>query len=112
MCGQSVSSLLNRLLQRDSRNLKIRTLPAKTKSSTGTNLSHLSSNRLKRAVSILFSSTEPVPFSLYARLFPLCSLNGASFEAPRDAKELFNEMLKREPRHLEFDDYRACTKWV
>ncbi|KAK6938341.1 Pentatricopeptide repeat [Dillenia turbinata] len=123
----SVSSLLNRLLQRDSRNLNIKTLPAKTKSLTDTILSLLSSNRLKKAVSILFSSTEPVPFSLYARLFHVCSLNGAiiearklestlarHFEEPpvfllnraietygkcgcvRDAKELFDEMPKRD----------------
>ncbi|KAL5761340.1 hypothetical protein ACOSQ2_020178 [Xanthoceras sorbifolium] len=57
-----------------------------TQTSTKNNLtiticSYLKENNLRKAISILFAAPEPVPYSLYAHLFHLCSLNHAIVEA-------------------------------
>ncbi|KAK4853777.1 hypothetical protein QYF36_014420 [Acer negundo] len=60
--------------------------PFLNKFSTQNNLvtsvcNYLKENRLKKAISILFATPEPVPYSLYAHLFLVCSLNHAIVEA-------------------------------
>ncbi|KAJ0086820.1 hypothetical protein Patl1_08200 [Pistacia atlantica] len=56
------------------------TLPPPNKTLTNTILTHLEANRLREAVSVLFASPDPVPHSLYAQLFNLCSSQHAIVE--------------------------------
>ncbi|XP_022765896.1 putative pentatricopeptide repeat-containing protein At5g09950 [Durio zibethinus] len=75
----SAASILNRLLQL--KNLKPQSQSNSLKSITGSILNHLKSGRLQQAVSVLFASPEPFPYSLYAHLFYLCSVKKAIVEA-------------------------------
>ncbi|KAE8690022.1 Pentatricopeptide repeat-containing protein [Hibiscus syriacus] len=63
----SASSILKRLLQ------NINHKPQNLSSITKSILNHLNSGRFRQAVSVLFASPEPLPYSLYAHLFSLCS---------------------------------------
>lgn len=71
--------MLNRLLCNKSFNSQ--TQPTSAKALTNTILNLLKSNHLRKAVSVLFASPFPVPYSLYARLFQLCSSTLAIVEA-------------------------------
>ncbi|KAK4391015.1 Pentatricopeptide repeat-containing protein [Sesamum angolense] len=55
--------------------------PLSTKALTTTILNHVRLGRLAKAVSILFSSAVPFPFSVYAHLFRICASNKAIVEA-------------------------------
>ncbi|KAJ9675093.1 hypothetical protein PVL29_024156 [Vitis rotundifolia] len=77
--GVNAASVLNRLLQRNTH--KPKALPTDSKALTTTVLTHLNAGRLRKAVSILFASPVPFPFSLYARIFQICSSNLAIVEA-------------------------------
>ncbi|KAL6511981.1 hypothetical protein OROGR_021578 [Orobanche gracilis] len=54
--------------------------PRSTKALATTILNHVRLGRLSKAVSILFSSAVPFPFSLYAHLFRICASNKAIIE--------------------------------
>ncbi|KAK8488700.1 hypothetical protein V6N13_042337 [Hibiscus sabdariffa] len=71
----SASSILKRLLR------NINPKPQNPNSITKLILSHLNSGRFQQAVSVLFASPEPLPYSLYAHLFSLCSSKKAIVEA-------------------------------
>ncbi|XVE60219.1 hypothetical protein DITRI_Ditri05aG0110400 [Diplodiscus trichospermus] len=75
----SAASILKRLLH--PKNLEPQNQLHSFKSVTQSILNHLKSGRLEQAVSILFASPEPVTYSLYARLFSLCSAKKAIVEA-------------------------------
>lgn len=75
----SAVSILNRLLF--NKTPKLQAQPTNSKALTDKILRHLKANRLQKAVSILFGSPLPVPYSLYAHLFQLCSSNLAIVEA-------------------------------
>ncbi|WCJ33325.1 Tetratricopeptide repeat (TPR)-like superfamily protein [Euphorbia peplus] len=51
------------------------------KALTSAIFTHLKANRLQKAVSLLFASPFPVPYSIYASLFQLCSKSLALVEA-------------------------------
>ncbi|EYU32474.1 hypothetical protein MIMGU_mgv1a023403mg [Erythranthe guttata] len=55
--------------------------PFSAKALTTTILNHVRLGRIPKAISILFSSAEPLPFSLYADLFRICASNKAIVEA-------------------------------
>ncbi|XP_050373354.1 pentatricopeptide repeat-containing protein At3g26540 [Argentina anserina] len=74
------TSVINRLLY-DKGHLTKPTHPSQTKSATASILTHLSSGRLRQAVSLLFSSPFPFHFSLYSHLFHLCSSSRSLLEA-------------------------------
>ncbi|KAL6962291.1 hypothetical protein U1Q18_037248, partial [Sarracenia purpurea var. burkii] len=73
------ASVLNRLLHH--KNRKPTTLPSNAKLLTNSILADLNRGDLRKAVSVLFNSPLPFPFSLYARLFQLCAANRAIVEA-------------------------------
>ncbi|KAK9271316.1 hypothetical protein L1049_026906 [Liquidambar formosana] len=77
--GVNPASVLNRLLRNNTR--KPTTQPTNANSTINRILTHLNAGRLRKAVSILFGFPEPFPYSLYARLFQLCSSNLAIVEA-------------------------------
>ncbi|TYJ46427.1 hypothetical protein E1A91_A02G120500v1 [Gossypium mustelinum] len=75
----SASSILKRLLQNI--NNKPQKQPQGIESIIKSILSHLKAGRFQQAVSVLFASPEPLPHSLYADLFALCSDKKAIVEA-------------------------------
>ncbi|KAA8538344.1 hypothetical protein F0562_027833 [Nyssa sinensis] len=77
--GVNAASVLNRLLHNNTH--KSKPLPTNAKALTNIILADLKSGRLRNAVSILFASPVPFPFSLYGRLFQLCASNQAIVEA-------------------------------
>ncbi|XP_057975068.1 pentatricopeptide repeat-containing protein At3g26540 [Malania oleifera] len=77
--GINAASVLNRLLHNNTR--KPNPFPNNFKATIKTVLSHLNAGRLQKAVSIIFTSPVLFPFSLYARLFQICSLKLAIVEA-------------------------------
>ncbi|KAL2232320.1 pentatricopeptide repeat-containing protein At3g26540 [Sesamum indicum] len=54
--------------------------PLSTRALTTTIINHVRLGRLAKAVSILFSSAVPFPFSVYAHLFRICASNRAIVE--------------------------------
>ncbi|XP_057795621.1 pentatricopeptide repeat-containing protein At3g26540 [Salvia miltiorrhiza] len=54
--------------------------PVAVKELTTTILNHIRLGRLPKAISILFSSATPLPFSLYAHLFRICASSKAIIE--------------------------------
>ncbi|KAM5569501.1 pentatricopeptide repeat-containing protein [Rosa sericea] len=78
--GVKAGSVINRLLY-DKGHLTKPSHPTEAKAVTNTILTHLTSGRLRKAVSILFASPFPFHFSLYAHLFHLCSSSRAVLEA-------------------------------
>ncbi|XP_008244565.1 PREDICTED: pentatricopeptide repeat-containing protein At3g26540 [Prunus mume] len=77
--GVTAGSVLNRLLC-DKGHLTKPSNPTTVKAITSTILTHLDSGHLPKAVSILSASPFPFQFSLYTRLFQLCSSNRAILE--------------------------------
>ncbi|XP_065853372.1 pentatricopeptide repeat-containing protein At3g26540 [Euphorbia lathyris] len=75
----SAASILDRLLSNRTPNSQSQ--QSTVNALTNTIFTHLKANRLQKAVSILFASPFPVPYSLYARLFQLCSSSLAVVEA-------------------------------
>lgn len=74
----NAASLINHLLNQT----KTKTpQPTSAKFLTNKIKAHLDSGRLHEAVSILFASPEPFPYTLYARLFQICSSSKAIVEA-------------------------------
>ncbi|CAN1170844.1 Pentatricopeptide repeat-containing protein At3g26540 [Linum perenne] len=76
----SPASMLNRLLGNATQKLRFQE-PTSSRELTDTILSHLRSDRLQKAVSVLFSSPYPISFPLYADLFQLCASQRAIVEA-------------------------------
>ncbi|XP_021718150.1 pentatricopeptide repeat-containing protein At3g26540-like [Chenopodium quinoa] len=64
--------------------------PTKAKSTINTILAHLEAGRLKKAVSLLFSSPFPFDLPLYGHLFQLCSANRAIVEARKVESHLIS----------------------
>ncbi|XP_052203438.1 pentatricopeptide repeat-containing protein At3g26540 [Diospyros lotus] len=77
--GVTAASVLNRLLHRNTH--KPKTQPTNTKALTRSIADHLNAGHLREAVSVLFNSLVPFPFSLYSRLFKLCAAKRAIVEA-------------------------------
>ncbi|XVF39198.1 hypothetical protein PTKIN_Ptkin01aG0016400 [Pterospermum kingtungense] len=75
----SAASILRHLLRQI--NHKPQDQPNTLKCRTKAILDHLKSGRLQQAVSVLFASPEPFPFSLYAHLFGICADRKAVVEA-------------------------------
>ncbi|MBA0602589.1 pentatricopeptide repeat-containing protein At3g26540 [Gossypium raimondii] len=75
----SAFSILKRLLQNI--NNQPQKQPQGIESIIKSILSHLKAGRFQQAVSVLFASPEPLPHSLYADLFALCSDKKAIVEA-------------------------------
>ncbi|KAJ8771707.1 hypothetical protein K2173_026884 [Erythroxylum novogranatense] len=73
----SGASILNRFIFKVPPNLKTQTHThqAASKHLVETILNHIKADSLSKAVSVLFNSPFTFPFSLYARLFKLCSSN-------------------------------------
>ncbi|XP_030528800.1 pentatricopeptide repeat-containing protein At3g26540 [Rhodamnia argentea] len=79
--GVNAASILNHLLGHIRHPKSPSTEPSTAKALTKTILAHLDEGRLQQAVSVLFTSPEPVAHSLYARLFQLCSSASAIVQA-------------------------------
>ncbi|XP_028117268.1 LOW QUALITY PROTEIN: pentatricopeptide repeat-containing protein At3g26540 [Camellia sinensis] len=77
----NAASVLNRLLHNNTPKPSKTLLPTNAKSLTNSIVADLNSGHLRKAVSVLFNSPIPFPFSLYARLFQLCSSKHAIVEA-------------------------------
>ncbi|GLT66744.1 hypothetical protein SLA2020_390950 [Shorea laevis] len=77
--GVNAASILSRVLQ--PRNLKLQRQPTTAKAALDTIFNHLKVGHLQKAVSVLFGTPEPFSYSLYARLFQLCSSPSAIVEA-------------------------------
>ncbi|CAL1360733.1 unnamed protein product [Linum trigynum] len=76
----SAASILNRALGNAAQKLRFEE-PTSANELTSSVLSHLRSNHLQKAVSVLFASPHPVSSSLYAHLFQLCASRRAVVEA-------------------------------
>ncbi|KAF5749086.1 hypothetical protein HS088_TW04G01048 [Tripterygium wilfordii] len=87
----NAASILNRLGSNKSSKRGIQ--PTTVNSLTKTILSHISAGRLQKAVSVLFASPFPVPHSLYAHLFQLCSSNHAIV----DARKVESHLVTHDP---------------
>ncbi|KAK3426285.1 hypothetical protein EUGRSUZ_F02768 [Eucalyptus grandis] len=99
--GVNAASLLNQLLHQVRRPRSPPPPPpppgpGAAKALTETILAHLDAGRLQEAVNVLFASHEPLPHSLYARLFQLCSSARAAVEA-RKVEFHLGAAFKRTP---------------
>ncbi|CAK7346873.1 unnamed protein product [Dovyalis caffra] len=79
---------------RSNKTLNLRTRHTDVKDLTKQILTHLNANRLKQAVSILFTSPDCFSYSLYVHLFQLCSSNLAIIEARKVESQLLGACRK------------------
>ncbi|GFY85530.1 tetratricopeptide repeat (TPR)-like superfamily protein [Actinidia rufa] len=78
--GVNAASVLNRLLHSRTTH-KPKSLPTNAQALANSVTDELNAGHLRKAVSVLFNSPVPFPFSLYARLFQVCAANKAIVEA-------------------------------